>query len=39
MSSKSMITMLSYTVSNFARFFWDTVYIDDIAALRTNYAT
>ena len=26
MSSKSILTILSYTVSNLARFFWDTVY-------------
>jgi len=25
MSSKSIVIILSYTVSKFARFFWDTV--------------
>jgi len=28
MSSKSILIILSYTVSNLARFFWDTVYVD-----------
>jgi len=30
MSSKSILIILSYTVSNLVRFFWDTVYITSV---------
>jgi len=38
MSSKSILIILSYTISNLARFFWDTVYVLDqsVISLQTQ---